>query len=470
MSTSDQEDEVPSSIHADQPLQRRAHTYEEIAYSNDIRILKILHGNPGSGLECMLFPRSLWSIVSTSKSEYHDYWVLSYMWRDDEQTHPVIMYDATMSDVTALRDGLQTITRFNLSGTLNIRNNLAAALHQFRHVSKDVNVWVDVLCINQANMEERNAQISRMHEIYNEANCICVWLGAEEREMKETFEFLKYISNLETSDNLVKTKTNVEKWKLVVSLMKNGSFRRRWPHHELASARRAVVCWGLDENQWSDFVDALALFVTKLAKRTEILGKAYFGDSITQALFDVLENFITHETELDCFESKSIAVNPILLDSESDSDSLVSSLDSFAASAITSSVTSVSHMAPVAKDRTSAAHYTLSQELIVEARTQSQQQAAKFVGQKSRSISILIREKLHPSIRLNLPSHRIQIEGQNRLQRFLEEYQPVSTLEALYPPTPDTIRNEESDEEELEHDAPDDHPDLTRPKGVVAFS
>jgi len=169
MSTSDQEDEVPSNHRADQPigsLQHRAQTwdtggpartlrgitekkirqkknsykYKEIAYHDDIRILKILHGKKGSVLECMLFPSSLRSKKSTSKSNCHEYWALSYWWGEDEPTHPVTMYDDT-----GVRDGLQTMTPFNSSGTFYIRNNLAAALQQFRKENEDVNVWVDAL-------------------------------------------------------------------------------------------------------------------------------------------------------------------------------------------------------------------------------------------------------------------------------------------------------------------------------------
>lgn len=162
---------------------------------------------------------------------------------------------------------------FTSSGTFYIRGNLKAALEQFRSESKDVDVWIDALCINQDNVKEKTAQVARMDEIYSSASSVWVWLGAGKPETKETFDFLKYdILDLKVLDDLVKTKEYEKKWKLVVTLMKNRWFSRRWVIQELALARRAVVRWGSEEMEWSNFADAIALVMTKHDEITEILG------------------------------------------------------------------------------------------------------------------------------------------------------------------------------------------------------
>jgi hypothetical protein len=311
MSTSDQEDDLPAAHRNDQfigALQHRAQTwdtgaartlrgiaekkirqkkstykYKQIAYHEDIRILKILHGKEDSALECMLFPSSLRSTKPASKSKCHKYW-----WGEDEPTHPVTMYDDT-----GVRDGLQTMTPFNSSGKFYIRDNLAAALQQFRKETEDVNVWVDALCINQADVKEKTAQVARMDVIYSEASYVCVWLGAGKPESRETFDFLKHeILNLKTLDDLVKTNTHARKWRLVVTLMKNRWFSRRWVIQELALARTAVVRWGSEEIQWSNFADAIALFMTKHDEIAEILeGK--------EKTFSAIQDADTHIGALD---------------------------------------------------------------------------------------------------------------------------------------------------------------------------
>lgn len=37
--------------------------------------------------------------------------------------------------------------------------------------------WIDALCINQADLEERGAQVRIMPQIYTKADCVIVWLG-----------------------------------------------------------------------------------------------------------------------------------------------------------------------------------------------------------------------------------------------------------------------------------------------------
>jgi hypothetical protein len=269
-------------------LKKNTYEYKEIAYHDDIRILKILHGKENSALECMLFPSSLRSTKSTSKFKCHEYSALSYWWGEDHPTHPVTMYDDT-----GVREGLQTMTPFNSSGKFYIRDNLAAALKQFRKETEDVNVWVDALCINQENVKEKTAQVARMDIIYSEATYVCVWLGAGQPESKETFDFLKYeILNLKTLDDLVKTSSHARKWRLVVNMMKNRWFSRRWVIQELALAKKAIVRWGSEEIQWSNFADAIALFMTKHDEIAKILeGK--------EKTFSAMQDPDTHIGNLD---------------------------------------------------------------------------------------------------------------------------------------------------------------------------
>jgi hypothetical protein len=53
------------------------------------------------------------------------------------------------------------MTDFNTSGSYYIRDNLKAALLRFRNPEKDVDIWVDALCIDQENKVEKKAQVAR---------------------------------------------------------------------------------------------------------------------------------------------------------------------------------------------------------------------------------------------------------------------------------------------------------------------
>jgi hypothetical protein len=57
-----------------------------------------------------------------------------------------------------------------------VRENLFNALRQLRR-GEARPLWVDAICINQADIQERNAQVSLMAFIYKRATKVLVWLG-----------------------------------------------------------------------------------------------------------------------------------------------------------------------------------------------------------------------------------------------------------------------------------------------------
>jgi hypothetical protein len=58
---------------------------------------------------------------------------------------------------------------------VNLFNFLQVASVQFANQ----NLWIDALCINQDNLDEKNHQVRRMATIYKSCECVLVWLGIE---------------------------------------------------------------------------------------------------------------------------------------------------------------------------------------------------------------------------------------------------------------------------------------------------
>ncbi|KAF2246312.1 hypothetical protein BU26DRAFT_65795 [Trematosphaeria pertusa] len=63
------------------------------------------------------------------------------------------------------------------SRILHIRPNLHHALKHLRQTDTARTLWIDALCINQEDIEERNVQVKRMASIYKLAYRVVVWLG-----------------------------------------------------------------------------------------------------------------------------------------------------------------------------------------------------------------------------------------------------------------------------------------------------
>jgi hypothetical protein len=256
-------------------LPKGTYDYKKLESVDEIRVLRILKGRRDDKIECNLLRSALASSgngPSSSTAETLEYDALSYWWGPpNEEARKEIMI--TSYDGQA-RDRNSSPSLFKLQrGSFYIRPNLEAALRQIRSKKRDVDIWVDAICINQDNKKEKMAQVSRMHEIYSEAKNVCVWLGAGVPDTKETFDFLKETLNLQRLDKLIASGENPEKWWLVVRLMENRWFSRRWVIQELALARDATVRWGKAKMSWTNFADAIALFMTKHDEIKQILSK-----------------------------------------------------------------------------------------------------------------------------------------------------------------------------------------------------
>ena len=87
---------------------------------------------------------------------------LSYAWGDSELMHPVFI---------------------NRSRVM-VTYNLSVALRHLRYTHCCRILWIDALCINQADMNERNHQVFLMNRVYSTAENVVVWLG-EDRDRSD---------------------------------------------------------------------------------------------------------------------------------------------------------------------------------------------------------------------------------------------------------------------------------------------
>jgi hypothetical protein len=58
-----------------------------------------------------------------------------------------------------------------------VRQNLHDALKQLSADEDELCIWVDALCINQENLEEKSRQVSMMGDIFHKAERVIAWLG-----------------------------------------------------------------------------------------------------------------------------------------------------------------------------------------------------------------------------------------------------------------------------------------------------
>ena len=71
-----------------------------------------------------------------------------------------------------------------------VTQNLGIALQYLRHREDDVVYWIDAVCINQSDLDERRDQVRMMMDIYRSANEVVSWLGERDEYTQRAQDFV----------------------------------------------------------------------------------------------------------------------------------------------------------------------------------------------------------------------------------------------------------------------------------------
>jgi hypothetical protein len=140
------------------------------------------------------------------------YEALSYVWGSEEKSVP--LYSA--------RDPLRE------SVCVLVTPSLASALRHLRFESRSRYLWVDALCINQDDDDEKSCQVPIMSDIYYDAKNVCVWLGESDENSTLAFGFISKLLDMGAFDQLSRGNQSFEEWKALSALMCRPWFTRRW--------------------------------------------------------------------------------------------------------------------------------------------------------------------------------------------------------------------------------------------------
>jgi hypothetical protein len=202
------------------------------------------------------------------------YEALSYHWGNDKPT----------SSITILAEN-------KVPQAFHIRPNLEAALRQLRLPDKPRALWIDAICIDQSDNDEKSLQIPKMAEIFANAIKVCIWIGEESDGSALALRFVKSrLLDLGQLDKLVCDEQADIEWAAVSKLMRRPWFSRRWVIQEIALAQEAVLYVGEETISWLDFADAIALFasyetqsriISRTLKSSKVFGHTpdFFGDA-----------------------------------------------------------------------------------------------------------------------------------------------------------------------------------------------
>ncbi|CAF3451901.1 unnamed protein product [Fusarium graminearum] len=141
-----------------------------------------------------------------------------------------------------------------------VRQNLWDALHYLRKHCPDTSYWIDAVCINQNDIDERNRQVRIMHHIYFRAQTVVVWLGKTYSQYEALVPQLRRLCHMnarieETTPESTPepTQTGSSVRDLAVELCNDAYWKRLWIIQEIGLAREIKVCFGNCAIEWRQF-------------------------------------------------------------------------------------------------------------------------------------------------------------------------------------------------------------------------
>ncbi|KAF4633399.1 hypothetical protein G7Y89_g4718 [Cudoniella acicularis] len=196
-----------------------------------IRLLCIEAGSAESPIRCKL--------QATSLHTPPPYEALSYTWGSTEQESAITCGGSDM-----------LVTR-----------NLFDVLQYLRKPESQRIMWIDAVCINQRNDQERTEQVGMMKDIYKKALHVVIWLGRDTLEDKAAFSLLNRFEDVFAKHGLVNIgpesfstaglpKMGDPDWVALVKLFQRPWFRRIWVVQEAAMACESTVVCGSYSVKW----------------------------------------------------------------------------------------------------------------------------------------------------------------------------------------------------------------------------
>jgi ankyrin repeat protein len=200
------------------------------------RLIRLFKGSYGP-IHCELFRASLHSI-----EDGIDYEALSYTWGSAEKPYEIET------------DGKK----------FPVAKNLFQALEHLRLQHQDRILWIDAICIDQSNIDERGHQVRQMSSIYQRAEQVIVWLGQPTVNTDLFFHYMQCLEKEAVGHACINWKNSDGRWQLLWSnirllwndlnqdaqregfedLLQRPWFRRVWIVQEVANARSAKIMCG----------------------------------------------------------------------------------------------------------------------------------------------------------------------------------------------------------------------------------
>ncbi|KAK2594589.1 hypothetical protein QQS21_007719 [Conoideocrella luteorostrata] len=181
------------------------------------------------------------------------YEALSYCWGDVRDRRDIMLTKVAGPDRGVASKHVFSVTSSLFSALVRIRPPPGLPARYF---------WVDAICINQDDIDERTSQVALMRQIYRHASRVVVWLGDGDEGMRKAIQHINEqfaaLNTASSSEDIDLVALHgpliggdgayyfIDSWVLFEYLW----IRRTWVVQEIFNSKTAVFCCGSDTIYW----------------------------------------------------------------------------------------------------------------------------------------------------------------------------------------------------------------------------
>ncbi|SPO05573.1 related to heterokaryon incompatibility protein (het-6OR allele) [Cephalotrichum gorgonifer] len=219
-----------------------------------------------------------------------DYTALSYVWGDPADSSDIECNGKLLRVTRSLQDAISEITKHTE--------------HKW--------FWIDQICINQNDNEDRAVQVSMMNTIYEKAKTVIAWLGPSIPSTPLAIDLITRVgkvaqriagngfrqessggldllrtpeeTTLEESERLGVSFANEDEWEALVEFYNRPWYQRVWIVQEVLPAREALVVCGPHAIEWELVKNAAPWVCYKANKQREVHRKEIDGMGLTSSM------------------------------------------------------------------------------------------------------------------------------------------------------------------------------------------
>lgn len=195
--------------------------HSALQHPDSIRLILIHAGDPAAELKC--------SISEIRLPSAPPYEAISYTWGSADEKH--------------------RISCGSKGKWIWVTSNCESMMRRLRYPKWPRLVWIDAICIDQSNVQERNAQVQMMGQIYQCAKHVIIDVGETSKDSDHAIDAILYTDG----ESMYSMGSGLRMKTTVAEFYNRPWFKRVWVLQEAFMAKEAIVMCGTRLVPWAKF-------------------------------------------------------------------------------------------------------------------------------------------------------------------------------------------------------------------------